>query len=129
MDIFEKPHKQTAKEWWRAKRRRYNIGLVLAGIIAFLLYDAAVTALIMPYDKDFEINGLITIMQGIVYLMMIGVANLFYYLGYWADITYNKSNITSFRVNLFNIGFWFSFALPFMIPVLVVVQYFVRYRW
>lgn len=128
MEIFAIPHKMNARQWWKSKRRRYNLGLVLAGIGAFLCYCVVADIFIIPYDSDFEINLLTTIAQGIGYLVMIGIANLFYFLGYWADVTFNKNDSVSFRVNLFNMGFWFSFALPFAIPILVLVQYFVVYR-
>ena len=127
---FEKikdPLSLTAKVWWRAQRKKYNLGLLIAGITAFLCYTAIATYFIAPYKSDFEINGLITFLQGIAYLIMMGVANVFYCLGYLLDKQFNKYNHQQFRVNLFNVGFWFSCALPFLIPLLVFTTYLIHY--
>ncbi|PQJ09664.1 hypothetical protein CJD36_017160 [Flavipsychrobacter stenotrophus] len=126
IEILEEPTEPTAKAWWAAKRIKYNIGLVVAGIFAFLCYCLIATYFIAPYEPDFEINGIATFLQGIGYLTMIGVANVFYYLGNFLDRLFNKDNHHQFRVNLFNAGFWFSFALPFLIPLLVFGTYLVN---
>ncbi len=128
IEIFEEPTVIKAKAWWAAKRIKYNIGLVVAGIFAFLCYGLIATYFIAPYQPDFEINGIATFLQGVGYLVMIGVANVFYYLGYFLDRMFNKDNHLQFRVNLFNVGFWFSCALPFLIPLLVFVTYLINYR-
>ena len=71
------------KDWWRKKRLNYNVGLVISGILAFILYVIIVEFIVMKSEKNLE--GEITIFtllfQGIGYLVMIVIANLFYYLG------------------------------------------------
>jgi len=117
-----------SKEWWSDRRLKYNLGLIVAGILAFICYVILSTKLIMPYDKDFEITLFTTAFQGIGYLFMILIANLFYNLGYWADKNFNENNSDLFRNRLFNLGFWFSCSLPFAIPLLIVVQYFTEFK-
>ena len=128
IEIFEEPAPKTAWAWWAAQRKKYNIGLIVAGIAAFICYVIIATYFIAPYDPDFEISGIATFMQGIGYLIMIGVANVFYYLGYFIDRLFNTGNHLQFRVTLFNLGFWFSCALPFLIPMLVFATYLINYR-
>lgn len=128
MDDQNIQSKTLAKKWWANRRMKYNIGLVIAGILAFVCYVIAGVNLIMPYDNDFEITLFTTAFQGAGYLFMMLIANLFYNLGYWVDKNYNKRNSEKFRRRLFNLGFWGSFALPFMIPVLTVISYFVEFR-
>lgn len=118
---------QAINKWWASRRLKYNKGLVIAGLTAFLLYAILGSLLIAPYDRDFEITLFTLFFQGIGYLFMMGMANLFYGLGVFVDKNYNKSNDEKFRQKLFNLGFWFSFALPFSMPILVVVIYFVTY--
>ncbi len=127
-EMTKEHHPQTAKVWWRLQRKKYNLGLLIAGITAFLCYTVIATYFIAPYKRDFEINGLITFLQGIAYLIMMGVANVFYTLGYLLDQLLNKDNHQQFRVDLFNVGFWFSCALPFLIPLLVFTTYLIHYR-
>ena len=119
---------QTINKWWKQRRWQYNKGLLLAGITAFLLYAILGGILIEPYDHEFEVTLFTTGFQGVGYLIMMGVANLFYFLGPALDKVLNKNNTEKFRFNLFNLGYWFSVALPFLIPLIIVIQYFVIYR-
>jgi hypothetical protein len=67
-------NQQTSKQWWASRRLRYNKGLVIAGLLAFLLYAILDSLLI---EDDFEITLFTIAFQGIGYLFMIGVANIF----------------------------------------------------
>ena len=120
--------KLSKKEWWSSRRFKYNMGLVIAGMTAFIFYVIAGVNLIMPYDNEFEITLFTTAFQGVGYLFMILIANIFYNLGYWTDKNFNKNDSERFRQRLFNFGFWFSFGLPFLIPLLTVVDYFIEFK-
>lgn len=115
------------KNWWENKRKYYNIGFVFAGIIVFILYVFFGTILIMPYDPEFEISLFTIIFQGIGYLFMILFANLFYSLGNVVDKELNKENDEKFRKKLFYSGFIFSVSLAFLIPIMIVVSYFIEF--
>lgn len=119
---------QVINKWWSSRRWKYNKGLIIAGIIAFLLYAILGGILIEPYDNNFEITLFTTGFQGIGYLCMIGIANLFYFLGPALDKIFNKRNTEQFRGNLFKMGYWFSVGLPFLIPLIIIIQYFTLYR-
>ncbi len=127
MDILDEPQLES-KQWWAGRRLKYNLGLVVAGWSAFILYAVLGSWLIAPHDNEFEITLFTTFFQGLGYLFMMGIANLFYGLGNYVDGQFNKTNDERFRQRLFNLGFWFSFALPFSIPLLILVQYFLVYR-
>ncbi len=116
-----------AKDWWAKRRLKYNIGLVIAGFTAFVSYAILGELLIAPYDNGFEITLFTTIFQGFGYLIMMLFANLFYYLGYFVDINFNKTDSVRFREKLYKLGFCFSVGLPFLIPILIVVMYFIRF--
>ena len=128
MNEMEDQFTVSPKKWWSNQRRKYNIGLAWAGVLAFICYAIVGTTLIIPHVKQFEITLFTTVFQGMGYLFMMLVANLFYNLGPWVDQTFNNSNSAAFRQRLFNIGFWFSCALPFLIPALLIMQYFVEYH-
>jgi len=113
--------------WWSKRRLKYNKGLVIAGIVAFFLYVILASLLIEPYDRDFEITLFTTAFQGFGYLIMIGIANLFYFLGPFIDKQFNKEGNELFRSRLYNLGYCFSVSLPFLIPVIIVIQYFTIY--
>ncbi|MFM2225242.1 MAG: hypothetical protein RJA07_1444 [Bacteroidota bacterium] len=117
-----------SKDWWTNRRRKYNIGLVIAGITAFICYAILGSYLIAPYDNEFEITLFTIFFQGVGYLIMMAIANLFYNLGYWADKNFNKDNSEKFRQRVFSLGFCFSCGLPFLIPMLTIVIYLVEYK-
>jgi hypothetical protein len=76
------PSPWATEAWWAARRLRYNIGLLIAGPLGFIGYAAAVsrcTNLRAPGNWDITIFT--TLFQGLAYLVMIGIANLCYYLG------------------------------------------------
>lgn len=130
MEILNKTSQniqQTSKEWWASRRLKYNKGLVIAGITAFLLYAVLGGILIAPYDNEFEVTLFTIAFQGIGYLFMMLIANLFYNLGTFADNHFNKNNDEKFRQKMYNLGYWFSFGLPFLIPILIIVEYLNRF--
>ena len=66
--------------WWNARRLRYNVALVVAGILAFIAY-VAVCVTLLPKEADVDITLFTTLFQGVGYLFMIGVANVCYFIG------------------------------------------------
>jgi hypothetical protein len=120
-------HTLTSREWWSNKRGKYNLALVVAGVTAFLAYAILGGLLIAPYDHNFEVTLFTIFFQGIGYLFMMLIANLLYNLGHLVDKKFNTDNSQSYRQRLFILGFWFSVGLPFLVPILIIVEYFVRF--
>jgi hypothetical protein len=117
----------SSKEWWASQRRKYNKGLVIAGILAFILY-AVLGSVLMLDDDDFEITAVTIFVQGIGYLFMMLVANLGYNLGYTVEQIFNKTGDMKFRRRLFNLGYWFSFGLPFLAPLMIIIWYIIELK-
>ena len=117
--------KQTdVSEWWAKRRGKYNLGLVAAGLCAFVLMVLIVMLKTItnndPGYKGVELTLFTILFQGIGYLIMMGIANLLYNLGAFADRRFNQRNSEVFRIRLFNLGFRCSCSLPFIVPVLVI---------
>ena len=114
----------TTRTWWEQHRLRYNVGLVVAGVLAFICYvisvDRGISAGTMP---GAEITLFTTIFQGMGYLIMMGIANLCYFAGPLSEVVLRPKNIERFRRITFGFGFWFSVLLPFTIPVAVIWSY------
>jgi hypothetical protein len=70
------------RSWWEKRRLRYNVGLVIAGVLAFVCYvvvvDRGISIGTMP---DAEITLFTTAFQGMGYLFMMAVANVCYFAG------------------------------------------------
>ncbi len=109
------------KQWWEIKRSKYNLGLFLSSVLAFVLYLIVNEIFVCP---DYEFTILSIIISVIFYLLMMLVANVFYGLGFQVDKIFNKRDSQSYREKLFNLGFWVSLSLPLLIPVLSLVRYF-----
>ena len=110
-------------EWWASQRRRYNKGLIVAGILAFALYVIVVTTF-RKYIPDAEITVFTTAMQGIGYLIMMGVANVLFFIGPISESVINPKDRLRFRYIAFGLGYWGSASMPFLVPVLLVTQVF-----
>jgi hypothetical protein len=104
-------------EWWTARRLRYNIGLAIAGLIAYIIYFIAV----ISFVHKFEFNLFIIFFQCLVYLFMTILANIIYTLVYYIERDFNSGNSEKYRKNLFIIFCAISYILPFSIPLLFII--------
>ena len=113
---------RATETWWAGCRLRYNIGLLIAGPLGFGLYAVVVSRCIdLHAPGDWEITILTSLFQGFAYLVMIGVANLCYYLGPWSERLVRPGNVVRYRKIVFQLGFWFSVLLPFTPAALLFV--------
>jgi hypothetical protein len=109
--------------WWAQRRRRYNVGLLTAGLLGFIGYAAAVERCIrLSARGEWEITIVTTVFQACAYLVMIGVANLCYYLGPWLERGLHPVNIARYRKITFRLGFWFSVLLPCAPAALLLIS-------
>ncbi|HXT13459.1 MAG TPA: hypothetical protein VN873_18040 [Candidatus Angelobacter sp.] len=115
----------SAGDWWGARRLRYNLGLVVAGILAFMAYVAVGSAL--SSRMDFEVTPFTILFQGIGYLFAIGIANVCYFLGPLSERIIRPSNLERYRLVCYRLGFWFSVLLPFSIPALLAASVLFHY--
>ena len=116
-------HSNNARSRWEQHRLRYNIGLVVAGLLAFVCYvgavDRGISAGAMP---GAEITLFTTAFQAIGYLFMMGVANICYLAGPLSESLVKPTNLDRYRRVTYWLGFWFSVLLPFCIPALVLIN-------
>jgi len=109
---------RNAWAWWSARRRQYTVSLLLAGAIAFLLYAAAVEFRCSG-EPEAEITIITTFFQGFIFLIAVGIANLFFNLGPILETRFAHADREAYRRRAFRTGLWFSVALPFLVPLLV----------
>ena len=116
-------HGHDARSWWEQRRLRYNIGLVIAGLLAFACYvgavDRGISTGAMP---GAEITLFTTGFQAIGYLVMMVVANICYFAGPLSESLVKPTNLDRYRRITYWLGFWFSVLLPFSIPALVLLN-------
>jgi hypothetical protein len=125
--IKQSPFSLDALRWWEKRRLRYNIGLLVAGVLAFGAYAAVVVRYgdiinaADPSQAD-EFSGFTLVFQGVGYLFMMFVANVCFLLGPLSERWVEPGGLAHYREKAFRFGFWFSVALPFANPVLLLAN-------
>jgi len=113
-------------KWWASQRWKYNRGLVISGGIAFLLYTI-LGEIIIAQHEEFEETIFEILFQAGVYFFMMIVANILYNFGWLLDVLFNKSDSLNFRRCLFTIGYWFSFALPILLILYIMIDHLIHF--
>jgi hypothetical protein len=117
------PSRCASDLWWSRRRLRYNVALIVAGLVGFCSYAAAVDRCILLHvPGEWEITIFTTVFQGFAYLVMIGVANICYFLGPWSERVFQPRNVATYRKTAFRLGFWFSILLAFTPSVVLFVS-------
>ena len=106
--------------WWASRRLQYNIALASAGAVAFVLYAVLVWSF---QDKlpDAEITLFTIAFQALGFLLVMAAANILYFLGPLSERVLRPRNAMNYRETTYALGFWFSVALPFVVPAVVLV--------
>ena len=100
--------------WWQERRPRYNIALAAAGAAAYLLAVGFHYAFGDPVWAVWQDALGLTLFLGVLYLFVIGFANICYLLGPFGEAWLKPANVERFRRTAFNMGLWGSVALPFL---------------
>ena len=102
----------SASEWWGLRRARFNIGLVIAGLLAFVTYATRAFA-------DVGITVFTTIYLIVSFLLTIGMANILYFFGPISERLLKPGNVATYRNITYNFGFWLFVFILFISPLLV----------
>lgn len=106
-----------AWRWWESRRLRYNIGLAVAGVLAWCLFLLETSLL----NDRFSISVSMTLAQGLAWLVAMGVANLLFLFGPVSETVLKPQDPAAYRRRVFGLGFWFSMAVPFLFPAVVMI--------
>jgi hypothetical protein len=102
----------SASEWWGLRRARFNIGLVIAGLLTFGIYAIRAFA-------DVGISVFTTIYLIVSFLLAIGIANILYFMGPISERLLKPENVATYRNITYNVCFWFFVFILFISPLLV----------
>ncbi|HEY8794029.1 MAG TPA: hypothetical protein VIM15_03715 [Gemmatimonadaceae bacterium] len=108
-------------QWWNARRHRYNVALIVAGIVAFYCYVGALEYRCANVPGA-DVTVFTTAVQGIVYLVAMGVANVCYQLGPALERFVGPEGRARYRKWAFTAGLTFSVFLPFAIPLMTLTM-------
>ena len=83
------------RTWWSGRRRRYNVSLIVAAPIPAAC-QIAVWGLFEERLPCVEITGFSIIFGGVLFLLGLGVANMFYFLGPFSKLRSAQGSRSSF---------------------------------
>jgi hypothetical protein len=112
---------EMARDWWSARRLRYNVALGAGGVLAFLAY-ARVLATRCAGVPEAEITILTSAFQAAGFLVAMAIANVFYNLGPFVEMRVRSTQVPTYRRWAFGLGLGFSVTLPLSIPILVAIS-------
>jgi hypothetical protein len=104
--------------WWQARRLSYNLALAVAGWVA---YGATLVMFMIdgrPMWRDWQGGLSMTLFLGVVFLVLMGVANVCYLIGPALEAWLRPPDPTAFRKSAYALGLWGSVALPFAFPAI-----------
>jgi len=108
--------------WWQSRRLRYNLALAAAGWLAYgaTLGMAAFSG--HPMWRDWQGGLSMTLFLGVVFLAVMGAANVCYLIGPALEAWLKPADPTSFRRSAYPLGLWSSIALPFAFPAIYLAM-------
>jgi hypothetical protein len=106
--------------WWQARRFRYNLSLALAGAAAYCLFLVLLLAFGQSPWPDWRRAIGATLMLGVGYLVVMGVANVCYLLGPGLETMLRPADRETYRRGAWAMGYAGSIALPFLFPTVVL---------
>ena len=109
----------SAWQWWESRRLRFNIGLVIAGLSAFILYLAVYFAYSSKIPMEIDVTIFTILFQSVAYFFYMLLANVFFCLGPLSEKLPRKRSIESHRKFAYTTGFFLSVSLPFLAPALL----------
>lgn len=111
--------------YWKQHRLRYNIALIVAGVLAFVSYCYVASMLIAQnLLTDFEVTLFSMLFQFIFYLTMLFIANMGYTLFMKFDEAIDKSNVDRITHKILFYGYFVvSCLVPFSITLLFYLSW------
>lgn len=103
--------------WWEARRLKYNLTLAVGGIVAYGLAVATNYAFGHPIWSEWRGALGVTLFLGVGYLLVIGIANIFYLLGPAVEGWNRPGDVDAYRRRAWALGRWCSLIVPFSFPV------------
>ena len=108
-----------AWHWWEGRRLRYNIGLAIAGWLAYFTAISVAIAMGDPVPDNPRQVVSTTLLLGTGYLIAMIAANIAYLAGPIIETIVRPRDPGRFRARAWTLGFWGSMALPFAFPMVL----------
>jgi hypothetical protein len=104
--------------WWQARRLRYNLTLAAGGWVCYALAIGLNYAFGHPVWKDWRGGLGMTIFLGVVFVVVMGFANVCYLLGPALEGWARPADVDRYRRTAFAMGLWGSLLVPATFPLI-----------
>ena len=111
---------EDSRQWWAKRRWSYTRSLLFSGVGAFICY-LAVLGIFSHSFPCAEVTIFTTVFQGIGYLLMVLIANVIYSMAPVVERAVDPSAPERWREKMYWLGSRFSYVLPFLIPLALMV--------
>jgi hypothetical protein len=117
------PRSGDAWRWWESRRLRYNIALAVAGSVAYGLYVLQILIITPRLEGGlWPLQASHTVWAGLCWLVVMAMANILFLLGPISEKVLRPAEVDGYRRRMFGLGLWFSVALPFLFPAMMLVS-------
>jgi hypothetical protein len=106
--------------WWQARRLQYNLVLASSGIAAYVLFVALFSMFGSPLWKTWRDAASMTLLMGVGFLVLMGVANVCFVLGPIMESLVKPADPGRYRRTTYAMGLLGSAALPFVVPAVAL---------
>lgn len=97
-----------ARLWWLHQRIKFNKALMISGMLTFVIYTLFTAQIFGSPYLTVTLNTMMV--ELIVYVFYMLMANLFYTIGWLSDLAFNTANTQKFRLYVFTGGY----CLPYV---------------
>ena len=115
---------QATWRWWNWRRLTYNLILMAAGFVGWLMISVSIwtTQPYLPFDEAGEVTLFTVIVQGIAFGVGLIGANVCFTGGPLLELLLRPKPPLSYRRWAFGLGTGFSLLLVLALPVLSVIS-------
>jgi len=106
--LLEKP---SSRQWWWAKIKDFYQGLLISGLITFIIY-CALGASIVNVLRDFELVLWAVLIFFVLFLIYTILASILYAFGWLMDASLNDNKSERLRLQLFATIYWLAVTIP-----------------
>lgn len=108
-------------DWWERQRGKFNISLLWGGGIVMILYTILYHQYLFNPYTSLRFGLMSILFMVVIYLIYMGVANLFYNLGVMLETLLEPRDIFHYRHSAFGVATWCAIGLPIGALIFIIL--------
>jgi len=107
-----------AVEWWEERRSLFNRSLLAAGLFVIAFYYFLLQLRLASAELSFRFSWRNFLFLLVLYLIYMGIANLVYNVGVFAEQSRQPAALSDYRQRSFRLIYWAAIIAPFIFVLL-----------